>query len=238
MKFGVQTIFLKLPNTLMVSILYFLIKSHYNIDGGCVMPPTDEFIYNKPIQPWKTCLISSNYRYESTNYLNYFCQATARRQDDDEAINDSLIYEHAEQNQIQKLQSLQQINNHIPANDEPRKQQIADSTQTAQVLVGTSKPPQRRADDQKRQAIACYNCRQRRLKCDGENPCSPCVRRGVADTCAFAQQVRRRGPGRKKLAQLASVGDVDAAKTLGIEPGHWIRDPELFPPSPKRTGND
>lgn len=125
----------------------------------------------------------------------------------------------------------------MPANNAQKKQQIAESTQTAQVLVGTSKPPPRRANEQKRQAIACFNCRQRRLKCDGENPCSPCVRRGVADTCAFAQQVRRRGPGRKKLAQLASLGDVDAAKALGIEPGDWIRDPELYPPSPKRKRN-
>lgn len=213
-------------------------KSHESIDGGCVIPPTDEFLYNKPIQPWKTCLISSNYASNSNNYLNYFCQATGRREDDDEAINDSPIHEHGEQEQMQKIQSIQRINNYIPKNTFSQKQQIAETTQTAQVLMGTSKPPPHRLNEQKRQPIACFNCRQRRLKCDGENPCSPCVRRGVTDTCAFAQQVRRRGPGRKKLAQLASLGDANAANALGIEPGGWIRDPELYPPSPKRKRND
>ncbi|TIA72109.1 hypothetical protein E3P91_02216 [Wallemia ichthyophaga] len=116
--------------------------------------------------------------------------------------------------------------------------QIHPQTHPQTPHIGTSRIPPHKPNEQKRQPIACFNCRQRRLKCDGENPCSPCVRRGVAESCAFAQQVRRRGPGRKKLAQLASLGDVNAANALGIKPGEWVRDPELFPPSPKRKRND
>jgi hypothetical protein len=36
------------------------------------------------------------------------------------------------------------------------------------------------------------------LKCDGEKPCSQCVRRGGGDGCEYAHSVRRRGKGKKE----------------------------------------
>ena len=49
-----------------------------------------------------------------------------------------------------------------------------------------------------RQLISCYPCRARKLKCDGENPCRQCSRRGSEKECAYADRVRRRGKGKKQ----------------------------------------
>lgn len=56
---------------------------------------------------------------------------------------------------------------------------------------------ERERERKHRQAISCYPCRGRKLKCDGEKPCSQCVRRGGAGECEYAQAVRRRGKGKK-----------------------------------------
>ncbi|KAL7425289.1 hypothetical protein Q5752_000977 [Cryptotrichosporon argae] len=50
--------------------------------------------------------------------------------------------------------------------------------------------------EEKKIVIACYTCRQRKLKCDGERPrCAHCKRR-PQDICEYDAVLRRRGPGR------------------------------------------
>lgn len=48
-----------------------------------------------------------------------------------------------------------------------------------------------------RQLISCYPCRSRKLKCDGNVPCSQCLRRNGEEECKYAETVRRRGKGKK-----------------------------------------
>ncbi|KAG8951828.1 hypothetical protein FRC04_005520 [Tulasnella sp. 424] len=40
----------------------------------------------------------------------------------------------------------------------------------------------------RRQALSCTECKRRKIKCDRQNPCSPCTRRGEADRCRWATQ--------------------------------------------------
>lgn len=49
-----------------------------------------------------------------------------------------------------------------------------------------------------RLAISCYPCREKKLKCDGDTPCDPCVRKGNQHNCAYATEVRRRGKTQKR----------------------------------------
>lgn len=40
----------------------------------------------------------------------------------------------------------------------------------------------------RRQALSCTECKRRKIKCDRQNPCSPCTRRGEADRCRWITQ--------------------------------------------------
>ena len=44
-----------------------------------------------------------------------------------------------------------------------------------------------------RQAISCYPCRIKKLRCDGKEPCAQCVKRNGEESCSFATGVKRRG---------------------------------------------
>ncbi|WWC61018.1 uncharacterized protein I303_103596 [Kwoniella dejecticola CBS 10117] len=55
-------------------------------------------------------------------------------------------------------------------------------------------PPPKRA---KRQQISCYPCRNRKLKCDGKKPCAQCSRRHIDGQCKYAENIKRRGRGKK-----------------------------------------
>ncbi|KAG8699234.1 hypothetical protein FRC08_005426, partial [Ceratobasidium sp. 394] len=44
---------------------------------------------------------------------------------------------------------------------------------------GTEVPKKRR----RRQALSCTECKRRKIKCDRQHPCGPCVRRSEADKC-------------------------------------------------------
>jgi hypothetical protein len=46
-------------------------------------------------------------------------------------------------------------------------------------------------------AQACTYCKSRHSKCDGQVPCSQCVRRGRGNDCSYSV-VRKRGPKPKK----------------------------------------
>lgn len=58
-----------------------------------------------------------------------------------------------------------------------------------------------------RQAISCFPCRGRKLKCNGQKPCAQCSRRGGEDECHYAATIKRRGKGRKKSK--SNDGDED-----------------------------
>ncbi|EJD52248.1 hypothetical protein AURDEDRAFT_181749 [Auricularia subglabra TFB-10046 SS5] len=54
----------------------------------------------------------------------------------------------------------------------------------------------------KRATMACHSCRSRKLKCDESMPaCSQCQRRNLP--CAYDDQVRRRGPSKRKRSNEA-----------------------------------
>ncbi|KAI0185501.1 fungal-specific transcription factor domain-containing protein [Xylaria flabelliformis] len=55
-----------------------------------------------------------------------------------------------------------------------------------------------------RVAQACDTCKQRKVKCDGQAPCSYCKRRHRAHTCRFSPPVRRRRPSEKPRTISAS----------------------------------
>lgn len=53
-------------------------------------------------------------------------------------------------------------------------------------------------DEERKVVIACFNCRSKKLRCDGAKPaCAGCVRKGIQAECNYDVAVRRRGPGRK-----------------------------------------
>jgi hypothetical protein len=77
-----------------------------------------------------------------------------------------------------------------------------------------------------RQLISCYPCRSRKLKCDGNQPCSQCIRRGSDTECTYAPSVRRRGKGKKSMFSEGSTsGD-------GGGPSN------LYAPEVEEAGND
>ena len=52
-----------------------------------------------------------------------------------------------------------------------------------------------------RQAISCFSCRKRKLRCDGIKPCMQCSRRGEDASCDYAPEVRRRGKGKRPTGE-------------------------------------
>jgi hypothetical protein len=47
--------------------------------------------------------------------------------------------------------------------------------------------PQRKS----RTVLSCIPCRQRKVKCDRLEPCSQCIRRGVAEACDYSSKTAR-----------------------------------------------
>lgn len=77
-----------------------------------------------------------------------------------------------------------------------------------------------------RQLISCYPCRSRKLKCDGNQPCSQCIRRGGNPECTYAPSVRRRGKGKKSMFSEGSTsGDCGGPSNL-------------YAPEVEEAGND
>ena len=75
----------------------------------------------------------------------------------------------------------------------PLERHSYSSTSTSQ-----SSPTSPREGKNNRQAISCFPCRGRKLKCNGQKPCAQCTRRGGDDGCQYAATIKRRGKGRKK----------------------------------------
>lgn len=73
----------------------------------------------------------------------------------------------------------------------------------------------------KRLPISCYPCRKRKLKCDGNVPCGPCVKRDSVGECGYEKDVRRRGKGKKQLDEadwVASSFSGGPSEGLGLRP--------------------
>ena len=182
-----------------------------------------------------TSTSSSSTVSNSSKYVNYFCQnrgeieGLATMNESKSIINENHKYyndynsqfdsQTSSQSNLLQQRQQQQRHYHKQQQQQHQSDMIDNEDQCRNSTKLNNLPDTQIKSENKRQPIACFNCRQRRLKCDGAHPCSPCVRRGVDQTCAFAQQIRRRGPGKKKLAHLAMLGDAQAAQQLGVEPG-------------------
>lgn len=55
--------------------------------------------------------------------------------------------------------------------------------------------PHRKVIKRNRQVVSCVPCRTRKLKCDRQQPCASCVRRGDEDSCRFFHAGGRGGGG-------------------------------------------
>ncbi len=55
--------------------------------------------------------------------------------------------------------------------------------------------PRVKDEDRKRVARACDTCKRRKEKCDGQQPCLLCKRRGREPECIFTEAFAKRGPG-------------------------------------------
>ncbi|KAJ5619791.1 hypothetical protein N7510_003775 [Penicillium lagena] len=64
-----------------------------------------------------------------------------------------------------------------------------DKTRTS-ASESSSKPPAKR----NRIQLSCMQCRQAKLKCDRERPCSQCIKKGRASICIFKPPVTRKRP--------------------------------------------
>ncbi|KAK4683870.1 hypothetical protein P7C73_g6347, partial [Tremellales sp. Uapishka_1] len=53
----------------------------------------------------------------------------------------------------------------------------------------------------RRQPISCHACRKGKLKCNGDRPCVQCVKKHIDDACDYEQTIRRRGRGKKQIAE-------------------------------------
>lgn len=52
-----------------------------------------------------------------------------------------------------------------------------------------------------RQAISCWSCQRRKMKCDRQHPCGACERRGEADDCKFSAKAVGANSTRKEVQQ-------------------------------------
>ncbi|KAH7091847.1 hypothetical protein BKA62DRAFT_723714 [Auriculariales sp. MPI-PUGE-AT-0066] len=66
----------------------------------------------------------------------------------------------------------------------------------------------------KSQVIACFSCKEKKLRCDmGRPKCTNCLSRHL--DCAFPEAVRRRGPGKKKKEKEAAAAAAAVANGMG-----------------------
>lgn len=72
-------------------------------------------------------------------------------------------------------------------------------------------PPRRN-----RIALSCSRCRQSKLKCDRNDPCSQCTRKGTAAACVFPLATVRRKPAVSMQNRLKNLESLvrDAMATL------------------------
>lgn len=64
--------------------------------------------------------------------------------------------------------------------------------------------PQKRPITRNREMLACTNCRTRKLKCDRNDPCNSCVKRGDEANCAYQRYARGLGNERQRRIEAES----------------------------------
>lgn len=63
-------------------------------------------------------------------------------------------------------------------------------------------PVQKEGEKRKRTKLACDECHKKRIKCDGQVPCSNCIR--SMSYCEIARQITKRGPKAGYVEKLES----------------------------------
>ncbi|KAM5344606.1 hypothetical protein ACJ41O_013141 [Fusarium nematophilum] len=79
---------------------------------------------------------------------------------------------------------------------------MADMSQLTSVFYRYSNPDSTKVPKRCRQPLSCLSCRSRKLKCDREQPCGACVKRGEQDSCQFSPGAPSAAPGRSHEAQI------------------------------------
>lgn len=68
---------------------------------------------------------------------------------------------------------------------------------------GTSAPAQQQQQKRTRVLLSCASCRASKLKCDRQDPCSQCLKKGRADACRYAPRPQKPPkPARTMAARL------------------------------------
>lgn len=90
-------------------------------------------------------------------------------------------------------------------------------------MTNTSRPEKRRRLD--RVTAACDLCKTRKVKCDGELPCSYCKRKNLSETCTFS------GPKQRRVGSTVSTPASNGGSTTAHQTG-----PDT-PPPPEDRGS-
>ncbi|KAF3143415.1 hypothetical protein TWF703_010829 [Orbilia oligospora] len=70
----------------------------------------------------------------------------------------------------------------------------------------------RKANKRNRQALSCLACRSRKLKCDRQNPCTACSKRGEGSACTFIATTGSNGAGSAGIIKPSSGSAVADTK--------------------------
>ncbi|RVD87292.1 uncharacterized protein DFL_001534 [Arthrobotrys flagrans] len=72
----------------------------------------------------------------------------------------------------------------------------------------------RKANKRNRQALSCFACRSRKLKCDRQHPCTACNKRGEGSACTFtATTIGSNGTGSAGITKPSSSATADAKRS-------------------------
>lgn len=67
---------------------------------------------------------------------------------------------------------------------------------------GVSSGEQQAQQKRSRILLSCAPCRNSKLKCDREQPCSQCIKKGRAELCAYAPKPDKKRPAKGMSARL------------------------------------
>jgi len=64
---------------------------------------------------------------------------------------------------------------------------------------------------------SCLSCRNRKLKCDREQPCSQCIRTNRAEQCEYDEQAGSLGPHWRKKAQSQILSNSNTSTAFNLD---------------------